>query len=725
MLIKARCVAGDPGLAEEFLEMIQPFRYPRHLHERVLQEMAGMKARIETEVVKSGDLERNVKLGRGGIREIEFVVQTAQILKAGQIPFLQGPHTLTILEKLVQYDVLAQGAAAKLARAYVFFRDVEHRVQMEQNLQTHTIPAADQARERLARLMGFADFARFEEARREHAQGVRRIYDQQLRVEAPAAEPAFPRDLSPSSQPWQGILAAHEFRDVPRSLRLLTEFVLGPGYVHVSPRTTELAWELVPKLLALCPSRTRREQSRDYDPEQRFLSDPDRVLARLDTFINRYGARSVLFETWTHHPSYFGLLLLLFDRSEFLAETALRTPDLVDDLVLSGRLNRSKSARETLDDLRHGLKDEDQFLWLRRYHEAELMRIGLRDILGLADFEQNLAELSNLAEACLQYTLEVVQRKHRLKETSFAIIGLGKLGGREINFGSDLDIMFVASPGVRNLSALQRPAVEIMDLLSKRTEQGMVFETDARLRPDGQKGLLVNTLDAFETYYRQRAQLWEIQALSRTRFIAGNAELGQRFQALAGVLANFSPANVASEFRCALQAPVPSPKARRPAARSPRKTGRTGLTAYAPDWISQIAAMRLRIEKERTPAGQEALAIKTGAGGLIDAEFIAQAMSLAHGWHEPNTLRCLERIRESQALPAEAIQTLIDSYCQLRRIEGILRRWSLEGETELPVDPAPYYRVSVRCGFKTPDLFRQALATWRQNIRRVYKLVFP
>src|SRR5437879_10296079 len=222
------------------------------------------------------------------------------------------------------------------------------------------------------------------------------------------------------------------------------------------------------------------------------------------------------------HPSASEPRLLLFGRSEVLAEVAIRTPDLVDELELSGRLRRRKTAEQILQDLRHGRDDEDQRLWLRRYHQAELMRIGLRDILGLADFEQNLAELSALADAGLRYGLEVVLRKNKFETAPFVILGLGKLGGAELNYGSDLDIMFVAGSGTRNLPTLQRLAAEVMDLLSRPTELGVAFVTDARLRPNGEKGLLVNTLEACEDYYRRRAMLWEIQSLTRVRAIAGD-----------------------------------------------------------------------------------------------------------------------------------------------------------------------------------------------------------
>jgi glutamate-ammonia-ligase adenylyltransferase len=245
---------------------------------------------------------------------------------------------------------------------------------------------------------------------------------------------------------------------------------------------------------------------------------------------------------------------------------------------------------------------------------------------------------------------------------------------------------------VRQLPELQRVAVEVMELLSTPTELGIVFQTDARLRPDGEKGLLVNTLSAYEEYYRQRAQLWEIQALSRTRPVAGNAGLGERFQNLTRSLTDF----------------------RQPPGR---------LSAYTPAWKQEIARMRQRIETERTPAGKKDLAIKTGAGGLIDAEFIAQTLNLARGWHEPNTLRSLQRGWEERVLPGPEAELLVVNYRKLRQIESILRRWSYAGETVLPDDPAPLYRVAVRCGFTHSAHLMKAVSQYRAAIRSVYSEV--
>ncbi|MSU58097.1 MAG: bifunctional [glutamate--ammonia ligase]-adenylyl-L-tyrosine phosphorylase/[glutamate--ammonia-ligase] adenylyltransferase [Pedosphaera sp.] len=715
MLIKARCVAGDASLGHEFAEMIQPFRFPRSLNEGVLREVAAMKDRIEQEVVKSGELERNVKLGRGGIREIEFVAQSLQLLHAGRLPFLQTGQTLPCLAKLAQYKWLTETEARELTAAYCFLRDIEHRCQMDANLQTHTIPADKPAQERLAKLMGFSSLKKFDSELRAHTGHVRRTYDRLLKREKTGETEVFPREFDAASAEWKKILAAHRFRDPDAAFRVLKEFAEGPGYVHVSTHTTDLARQLIPRILELCPKTEDRGQRsevgtpasvlRPPTSDLRRLSDPDRVVTRLDNFITAYGARAALFEVWNSKPAMFELLLTLFDRSEFLAELAIRTPDLIDDLVMRERLQQRKAAAEILRDLKHGIADPDQFLWLRRYHEAEQMRLGLRDILGLADFEQNLVELSALADACLQYAMQIVMREERLKRAPFAIIGLGKLGGREINYGSDLDVVFVTEAKAKDLPKLQKLAARVMDLLSRRTEQGIVFPTDARLRPDGEKGLLVNTLEAFEEYYRQRAQLWEIQSLTRARAVAGDAKTGAKFQTLAAGLTDFTVKQKAESGKLKAE-----------------KNETPHVVAYSSDWKKRIHEMRMRIEKERTPLGKDELAIKTGRGGLMDGEFIAQALCLEYGWQEAHTLRALERGREAGMLPDA--EKLMENYRQLRRLEGILRRWSYEGETVLPDDPAPYYRVAVRCGFATPQEFRAALAGWRAGVREVYAKFF-
>ncbi|MGH7994472.1 MAG: hypothetical protein ACREDQ_13200, partial [Limisphaerales bacterium] len=554
-----------------------------------------------------------------------------------------------------QYHLLANDDGHQLGAAYRFLRDVEHRLQMENNLQTHTLPVEERARLRLARLMDFPSLEKFETALRTHTGNVRRIYDRLLKSESAGAETGLPPEFDGAESEWEALLAARSFREPATAFRVFKEFAEGPGDVHVAPRTAELARELIPKFLALCPSQKAedgrqkagvkktasdvRPQTPDLRPPASGLrlSDPDRVLTRLASFISAYAARVPLLELWTGNSALFEMMLMLFDRSEFLAEIAIRTPDLIDDVVAGERLRQRKTAEQILEELHYGREDADQFLWLRQYHETELMRLGLRDILGLVDFEQNLAELSALADACLQYALEVVMRKNKIKKPPLVIIGLGKLGGCEIDYGSDLDLLFVTDAQAKELPKLQRLAAEVMELMSRRTEQGIVFHTDARLRPDGEKGLLVNTLGAFEDYYRHRAQLWEIQALTRTRPVAGNLKLGAQFQDLAAVLTDFGTTLKTRNRRGELCEP-PTRSGRRGTPPSDKRKNAGLPDCYTPDWKKQIHQMRLRIEKERTPRGQDDLAIKTGQGGLMDAEFIAQTLCLENGWHEPNTL---------------------------------------------------------------------------------------
>ena len=300
-----------------------------------------------------------------------------------------------------------------------------------------------------------------------------------------------------------------------------------------------------------------------------------------------------------------------------------------------------------------------------------------------------------------------------------SVIAMGKLGGREIGYGSDLDVIFVADSKVKDFPPRQRFAVAILDLLSSATELGVAFAIDTRLRPDGEKGLLVNTLEAYEDYYRRRAMLWEIQCLTRARPIAGDMKTAEQFQKLAATLTAFTPTNVAAHFGLPVTVTATAP---RRTLRAP-KVAVTGLAAFRAGWKSEIAKMRARIEKERTPAGKSHLAIKTAAGGLVDAEFIAQTLCLAHGWQEPSTLRALQRARERNALAAADADLLMGNYRELLRIECILRRWSFAGEGLLPEDPAALYRVAVRCGFADAGSFMKAVGEHRAAIRGVYHKV--
>jgi len=312
MLIKARRVAGDAGLAGEFIEMVQPFRYPRSLGRQALDDVAAMKQRIEQEVVRAGEIDRNVKLGRGGIREVEFVAQTLQMLHAGRDPFLANPQTLPALAKLAEYQRLSADDAQALTAAYLFLRDIEHRLQMDNNLQTHTIPTERHKRERLARLLGFDTLVSFETALTGHRRRVRAIYERLLRGDEPQPALRLP-DLTTQESQWKGLLAGCSFRDPEKALRLARALVHGPGFGHVSARTEKFGRQLLAQLLSLCPS----PNATDPDHARLFPDgDPSRSACRIRTgssrgstrssprtavgpYCSRHGRRSLHYSSWS------------------------------------------------------------------------------------------------------------------------------------------------------------------------------------------------------------------------------------------------------------------------------------------------------------------------------------------------------------------------------------------------------------------------------------------
>lgn len=701
MLIKARHIAGDRSLSNEFLETINSFRYPRYISDKILEEIGHVKRRIETEVLKSDAYERNIKLGRGGIREIEFIVQGLQLLHAGKQPFLQCNNTLEALKKLKTYEVLPYEDAEKLEDAYCFFRDIEHKLQMEYCMQTHSLPSDESSRIRLVRILGFRDVEEFDQKLEALRSAVRKCYNDFIKISDNDREERLPDLTDDNEENWKKMLVRYGFKDPEKSFKLLKVFVFGPGYVHISENTINHAMRIIPIILSLCPNQKMgsRQDSKelligkDSANELRFLSDPDRVLARLDSYVNAYGARKTLLETWNSNPKLLQLLLWLFDRSEYLAEILIRVPDLVDDIEQTGQLLLTKRIPDYLKELEAGKDEEDQMCWLRRYYQAEVLRIGLKDILGLANSEMIMEELTDLAEAFLIYSLDVVKRSSEITDAPFAIIGLGKLGGKELVYGSDLDLIFVTSNKEKNPAGLKKLVIPLIELISAHTELGQCFIIDTRLRPDGEKGLLVNTLSAYENYYWTRSMLWEIQALTRARFIAGNERIGQDFIKKIQKIINF-------------------------------KNESAKPSAFSTNWKMQIASMRSRIEKERTPHGHSQLAFKTGAGGLMDVEFIAQAICLENGWHIPNTIKVLTEAQRTNKISSSFATNIIENYRYLQRLELILRRWSFAGESVLPADPAPLYRVAVRCGYNNSQDFLMDLEKKRAIIRKCFDEFF-
>ncbi len=630
-LIKARWICGDRELAYEFLRQHQTFIFPRNPTPDLLDEIALIKRRIERDIVGHENLERNVKLGVGGIREIEFVVQALQLLHGARHPFLQETSTLKALRGIAELEFLPQEDAQKLEAAYRFFRRVEHRLQIEGEQQTHTVPEPGPALQLLAQSLGFTEENQLLAALRREMQAVRAIF---LRV----VEAASPNESA--------VADFSIFRDRPRAEKMMEQLGRGAAGFHVSPRTRQISRKLKPLLLEGLAQ----------------TADPDGALNQFVRFVEAYGLRSLLFELLVTNPRLLELLAKTFDASEAAGTLLIRRPQLLEELTRSETLDGSRTVALHLTRLESLGASALKLDPVRSYRRRELLRILLREVLDLAPLPVLLAEQNDLAEACLRFVHQLLD-----PEKSLTIVGLGKFGGREIGYGADLDVMFIGDD--------PRVAQQLIGELALSTAEGSLAQVDPRLRPEGEKGPLVCSLESLRGYYEKRAQFWELQALTRARAISG--PLGRDFVALAQELW--------------------------------REAGRR------PDLVRQIENMLVRIANDRG-SGNDFYDFKTGIGGMIEAEFLVQGLQMRNAIWEPNFLLAIEKLAEKKILERTDAVNLRNAYNFLRRCESVLRRWQNRSVSRLPVTPEEEEIFARRMKCRSIDEFRLPYGKAREEI---------
>ncbi|MDQ2659057.1 MAG: bifunctional [glutamate--ammonia ligase]-adenylyl-L-tyrosine phosphorylase/[glutamate--ammonia-ligase] adenylyltransferase [Verrucomicrobiota bacterium] len=635
-LIKARYIAGDQELAYDFLREHQPFIYPKTATPELLDEIAAIKRRIERDIVGYENLERNVKLGTGGIREIEFVVQALQLLHGARHAFLQETSTLKALPALAELELLPRAEARDLESAYRFLRSVEHRLQIEGEQQTHTVPEAPDELHRLALSLGFSDGAEFSNTLSDHTARVRA---------------AFTRVVSdrPQDKETNGV-ALDFFRDQTVAAKAIAQLAQGRGTFHVAPRTRQVFRKLQPILLE----------------ELAKTVDPDATLTQFVRFVEAYGMRSLLFELLVANPRLLELVVKTFDASRPATDLLIRRPQLLEEVTRLGVLDRSVSVERHLAALRRSGATATNLDPARAYRQLQSLRILLRDALGIIDLPALQREHSAVAEACLIFVHGLI-----VGDDDLTIVALGKFGGRELSFGADLDVIFVGTN--------TRAAQEIIVEMAKSTAEGTIGALDARLRPDGEKGPLTASIAAYESYYRSRAQLWELQALTRARFLCGS--LGAEFAQLVQ--------NVWLD------------------------------AGQRPDLFAQIDAMRERIRRERG-SGSEILDFKTGLGGMIEAEFLVQALQMRAGIWNPQFMFAVTDLKEAGILSGEDASALQGSYDFLRRCESILRRWEYKSVSALPPEEAEQTKLARRMNAKDLHTFGQHYRAAREAIHAIY-----
>ena len=710
-LIKARPVAGDPELGQAFLEMVVPFVYRKSLDFGALAEIRALKEKINLSVALEGRTYRDVKLGYGGIREIEFVVQAFQLLYGGRDPWIREANTLRALHRLSERRYVSYDDHAVLAKAYTFLRAVEHRLQILHQLQTHTLPEDREELERLARRLGYRGedpAALFLQDLKAHTEAVRKIYDRLLperpetRDEKDELALFFEVDL-PLEQ-LKAHLAEVGFEDVERACRGFLTLRDGPPFAHYSPESRRALVKLAPKLL----------QALKEAP------DPDLALIHFERFLEVSGARGTLLEFLTESPGLFALLIRLFGLSEPLSQVLILHPDILDLLVDHGALKKAKSKEELLEELREAVKGTEgsgRLDALRCFKRVEELRLGLQDLLGFSDpstlLRASLSQihrgLTALAESCLEVALEIAQEELAARYphpslpqeggglgrgSGFAIIGLGKLGGGELGYGSDLDVVFVYEKegsiqgGLSYREYFTKLADRVIKVLTAITQEGSAYKVDPRLRPGGQKGELAQPLSAYLAYFASSADIWERQAYLKARPVTGDLAFGRRFVDL------IRPFLFRGEERLA----------------------------------AKIDGMRKRMEEERV-RGKE-VHVKLGSGGLVEVEFAVQFLQLQYGWGrpelwEPNTLSAIEKLERAGLLPEEEAKRLRESYLFLRRVEERLRIAAGRSVSALPESREKLRKLAKRLGYQGSLAEEQFLADYASHtkaVRGIYEM---
>ncbi|MBC7945864.1 MAG: bifunctional [glutamate--ammonia ligase]-adenylyl-L-tyrosine phosphorylase/[glutamate--ammonia-ligase] adenylyltransferase [Burkholderiales bacterium] len=619
--LKARALTGDQS--DALMQLVRPFVFRRHLDFSALAAMRDLHAQIRRDVGKRGHAD-NIKLGPGGIREIEFVAQVFQLIRGGREAELRVRPTLQALANLGARNYLPTSAVSDLRDAYVFLRNLEHRLQYLDDQQTQTLPANDDDRALIAEAMGFADYQALLKQLDQHRANVSREFDQ---VFSPTAEAT-----TQTAKGDGGAAPGPRYSDSDAARQRIEEFRASSRYRQM-PATGNARME------ALLPRAANAAAAFD---------DPDTAFARLLNLLESISRRESYLAFLLEYPHALERVAKLASASAWASEYLTQHPILMDELLDSRPLAlpdwtalRQSLARQ-LDDAEGDT--ETQMDLLRHFKHSQTFRLLVADLAGELRLEKLSDDLSALADLCLAEALRVCWTKlataHRSKP-KFAVIGYGKLGGKELGYASDLDIIFLFdddAPGAPENYA--RLGQRINTWLNSATAAGVLYDTDLRLRPNGQSGLLVSNMEAFSEYQTRQAWTWEHQALTRARLTAGDAKVGRQFE-----------------------------KIREQVLRQARDLDQLR---------ADIVAMREKM-LDAHPNQSALFDVKHDRGGIIDVEFIVQYLVLGHArTHSKLTanignLALLRLAAELKLIPAELAQQSHDAYRHFRRLQHALR----------------------------------------------------
>ncbi len=647
--IKARPVAGDRAAGTRLLATLRPFVFRRYFDYTAFAGLREMKGLIDAEVARK-DLTDNLKLGPGGIREIEFIVQLVQLIRGGREPALRVRGLLSALSVCEQLGLINASRARRLAEAYRFLRRVENRVQMFADQQTHELPGDETQRQRVALALGYVEWKRLISELDQHRAAVSEEFNA---VMAPAQRARSSAGAAEWNAMWQG------FTDSGVDVDAL----VNAGFDPVQPVAAALESFLGSPILRAASARSRERIDRVMPALFAAAIDsasPSACLVRLIGLVNAVARRSAYLALLDEQPVALKRLTAVFAASALLAERVIAHPLLLDELLDE----RSEGPPPDRDEVEaeiqrrllvvHDQDPEREIDMVQEQRLAAHFRIGLAFLGNRLDAEQTARSLAAVAEAVLSSVLRIAERdliaNHGTIDDRYgdsagmAVIGYGSLGGIELGFGSDLDLVFVydgslaglESNGAKPLDGARyyaRLAQRFVHLLTMLTRSGRLYEIDIRLRPDGGTGLLVTSLEAYSAYQQERAWTWEHQALVRARVVAGDVALGRRF----------------TDARArALDARI-----------------------YGSELRKKIVDMRTRWRKESDRSNESILDLKQGLGALVDIEFVLQALVLEHASAYPkllnvtNSIDLIEMAASARLLSAAQASSLRDAHLRL------------------------------------------------------------
>ena len=707
-LLKARPVAGDVQLGSAFTDLVEPFVWPDRLDAEAVAEIQRLKGVVESSAPVRRAGARQVKLAPGGLRDIEFAIQLLQLVHGRHDPALRSPNTLEALAALAVGGYVGEEDAHEFHHAYVFLRTVEHRLQLANLRRTHTLPQDADERRRLALTVaaqlparsGDGDLLQRFDAELARVQGeVRRLHEKLF------YRPLLARFAELSAAEQLPVRSGDEPRLAEEAAR---ERLVALGFSR-----PEVALSHLDALAGGVTRRARlfRTVLPAMLPTLAGAPDPDGGLAALRALADRTQESPYLLRALRDHPPVADMLANVLGASALVGRWLERQPEvlglLVDTAGLQQRLSAADYARLADGLRRRGQGGGEGGAALRRMRRREVTRTAFRDLAGLADVVDVASELSGLAQACLQTAIDTVTPAG----VTMAVIGMGKLGGSELGYASDLDVLLVAEPSDA-LADAEQAAERLLELLSGVTPEGQAFRVDLNLRPEGKDGPLVRTLSSYRNYYERWGETWELQALTQARYVAGDRPLGRAFVAAMSdlVYPMRLPAGRLSDIRT-MKARVERERAGDRAPRAGRPMTPTG---------------RLGGRGARTTSRGAKADLKLGPGGMADVEWTVQLLQMRHGGatpslRRPGALAGAAACVEAGILAPEDGAWLQDGWRLLARLRN-MRYLAGAHETHLlPTDPEETERLSRMLGYGRPG--GQALAEdVTRTMRRVRKV---